>query len=173
MNLLFRLLRIFIVSRFRKKVGPLGPCITPFRCWPTDLDLLRHMNNGKYFSIMDAARVDFMIRAGLKQIFADQGWFPVVVAETVRFRRSITLFQAFDIHTSIIGWDAEAILIRQAFVRRDETVCEAIVRGRFLKRSGGSVGIDELIAAVGVDGTSPALPQWIVDWNQQQGRRSE
>ena len=40
----------------------LGLCLTPFRCWFTDLDVLRHMNNGKYFSIMDLARVDRILK---------------------------------------------------------------------------------------------------------------
>jgi hypothetical protein len=65
MNLIFRLIFTLLLSKARGPVSVLGPCLTPFRCWFTDLDILRHMNNGKYFSIMDLARVDLMIRAGL------------------------------------------------------------------------------------------------------------
>ena len=33
-----------------------------FRVWPTDLDLSLHMNNGRYLTIMDIGRLDFMVR---------------------------------------------------------------------------------------------------------------
>jgi acyl-ACP thioesterase len=67
MNLFFRLFWIIWAGHRRSKVAILGPCETPFRVLPNDLDLLLHMNNGRYFSIMDAARVDMMVRSGFWQ----------------------------------------------------------------------------------------------------------
>lgn len=64
MNLILRLLALPLLSRRRSKTSPLGPCRTPFRVWPTDLDILRHVNNGVYLSLMDLARVDLLSRAG-------------------------------------------------------------------------------------------------------------
>lgn len=37
MNLLWRLLWLSLVARFRTRVSVLGPCVTPFRCVLTDL----------------------------------------------------------------------------------------------------------------------------------------
>ena len=72
---------------------PLGPCVTPFRVLPTDRDVLMHVNNGVYLSMMDVARVDLMYRAGLMGKLATRRWYPVVVAESIQFRRSLELFQ--------------------------------------------------------------------------------
>ncbi len=169
MNLIFRLFYIYCTFKLKESVMPLGPCRTKFRCWFTDIDVLRHMNNGKYFSIMDLARVDLMARSGLLKKFSKLNWYPVVVSETIRFKKSIKLFQSFTVETSIIGWDKKALLINQKFIRPDNTiVCEAIVRGRFLKKSGGSVYTPELLKAAGIDSKPTALEPWVESWNEAQ-----
>ncbi|MES2855432.1 MAG: acyl-CoA thioesterase, partial [Bdellovibrionota bacterium] len=135
MNLLLRLIWILLVSRFRSKVEPLGVCSTPFRVAITDLDVLRHMNNGKYLSILDLGRVDFMIRAGVAEQLTRKGWYPVVVGETIQFSRSLELFDKFTVESQILGWDDKAIILQQSFVRRGIVVATAIVRGRFLSKT--------------------------------------
>ena len=36
-----------------------------FRVWFHDLDPFRHMNNGRYLTLMDLGRTDLMVRSGL------------------------------------------------------------------------------------------------------------
>jgi hypothetical protein len=45
-------------------------------------------------------------------------------------------------------------------------VAQAAIRGRFLKRSGGTVEPAEIVALAGHGAPSPALPEWIVRWNE-------
>lgn len=171
MNLFFRLIYIYCTFKLRPPCDALGPCETVFRCWPTDIDILRHMNNGKYFSIMDLARVDLMARAGLLKKFSQLKWYPVVVAETGRFKKSIKLFDKFTVETSIIGWDEKAILVSQKFYRTNDNVLyfEAVVRGRFLKKSGGSVSISDLLKEAGIDQSKKIdLEPWLKEWNLAQ-----
>lgn len=167
MNLWLRLLWISIFSRFRSKLNALDKCVTPFRCWPTDLDVLRHMNNGIYFSIMDLARVDLMIRAGLASKFAERGWYPVVGAETMSFKKSIKLFSPFTVESQVIGWDEKAILLKQTFLRGSEVQAEAVIRARFLKKTGGSLKTSDIMELAGITGSSPAIAPWIENWNRQ------
>jgi len=168
MNLIFRLLSILLLARVRTRVSVIGPCLTPFRCWPTDLDVLGHMNNGKYFSIMDLARVDLMIRAGLYKKLRKMGWYPVVVAETLRFRKSLQPFERFMIETTILGWDEKAFIAQQRFLRSQECVAEGVIRARFLKRSGGSVTPNEVMALAGAAMQPAPLPDWVLAWNSRQ-----
>ena len=168
MNLFFRLLHTLTFSRFRTPVDIFSPCQTPFRCWPTDLDVLLHMNNGKYFSLMDLARVDLMIRAKLLKKLNQQGWYPVVVAETIRFKKSLKAFDSFVIETQVVGWDEKAILLQQQFLRKGEVVCQAHIRSRFLKKTGGSVSPQELLNLIGTEGPSPELAPWLANWNDNQ-----
>ena len=166
MNHYFRLLWMALVGRLRSAVPVLGPCRTPFRVLPTDLDLLRHVNNGTYLSLMDLGRVDLMRRAGLLARIAARGWYPVVTAETIQFRRSLTLWQRFAIVTRVVGWDERAILVEQRFERDGETIAQAYVRARFLRREGGTVPTAELMALAGVSYEDmPAMPERARRWN--------
>ena len=168
MNLLLRLLWQFLVGRFRPSCPPLGPCRTPFRVWPTDLDVLRHVNNGVYLSIMDLARVDLLRRAGLLRGIMAHGWYPVVTGETIQFLRSLELFDRFVIETRVLGWDDKYILLEQRFERGTETIAIALVAGRFLARAGGTVAPREIIAVGGQDLASPPIPDWAARWHADQ-----
>jgi len=168
MNLFLRLLWLAIAGRSRSRVGVLGPCRTPFRVLPTDLDVLRHMNNGVYFSLMDLARVDLLTRAGLAGRIASRGWYPVVVAETIQFRRSLTLFDSFSIETRVLGWDEKAFVLEQRFFRGTESVAAALVRARFLSREGGSVTPGEVLKIRDEVPDPGEMPGYAAEWNEAQ-----
>ena len=168
MNLIFRLLWLSIAGRFRSSVPVLGPCRTPFRVLPTDLDLLRHVNNGVYFSLMDLARLDLLARAGLTAAIASHGWYPVVAAETIQFRRSLLLFQRFTIETRVLGWDDKAFLLEQRFLRGKDAIASALVRARFLSRDGGNVSPADIVALAGNIGPPDEMPAHAAEWNAAQ-----
>jgi hypothetical protein len=73
MNLFLRFFYLVLTLPFKSKVPKLGPCRTSFLCWPTDLDVLMHMNNGKYFSILDLARIDLMGARGYLRLLSNRG----------------------------------------------------------------------------------------------------
>lgn len=171
MNLFFRLLLLFLTFRFHPRCEKLGPARKRFVVWPPDLDVLWHVNNGVYLSMLDVARVDWMLRSGMAGPIRQRGYYPVVAAETIRFRRSLQLFQAFEVETKVLGWDDKAFLVQHHFLRGDELVAEAIVRARFLKRRGGTVTSAELLEAIGVAEPSPPLPEWIAAWNRENATR--
>ena len=171
MNLYLRLLAFRLLTRRRSRVSVLGPVRTPFRVWPSDLDLLRHVNNGTYLTIMDIARLDLLARAGLAGPVRARGWYPVVVAETITFRRSLTLFQRFEIVTTCLGWDEKSIFLSQDFERDGRTVATAVIRARFLGRDGTRVTPEQLLALAGDVGPRPQLPDWVRDWAAATDRR--
>jgi YbgC/YbaW family acyl-CoA thioester hydrolase len=165
MNLWWRLLLTLFFSKGRTTVAALGPCTTPFRVCLSDLDVLRHVNNGKYFSMMDVARVDLMRRSGVLAIMNSRGWYPVVVLESASFFRSLKWGERFEIQTEVIGWDAKYFFMRQSFNRAGKTVADAYVKARMLKRSGGAVSTRELFEIVGANESSPPLPDWLRVWS--------
>jgi acyl-CoA thioesterase FadM len=168
MNLFFRLIWILLFSKYREKCNILGPCLTPFICWPTDLDVLRHMNNGRYLSILDLGRVDLLMRAGLADKIRNNKWYPVVVAETIRFKKSLKTFDQFFVETTVLGWDNKAFILQQRFLKNNECYAEAIIKARFLKAAGGSVSPAAILAlSADSPAVSPVLPEWIQAWNLQ------
>ncbi len=160
----FRTLFHRIRSTFRSRLGMWEVASTPFRVLPTDLDVLRHMNNGVYLSLLDIGRLDLMLRSGMWALLSRRGWYPVVVSETISFRRSLELWQRFDIETRVLGFDEKAIYVEQRFVVGGEIYARAYIRARFLKKTGGTVTVAELTDLAGTAPDGAALPEWVSEW---------
>jgi acyl-CoA thioesterase FadM len=170
MHMLFRtLLHLLFLSRRRPDLAHYDIARTRFITLPTDLDINRHMNNGVYFSIMDVARFDMLVRSGVFDIMRAKDWYPVVASETITFRKSLSLWQRFTIESRILGYDDKAVYLEQRFVRpgpdrRPEIYAQGLIRARFLRKQGGTVPVSELIEAFGAPPASDELPDWVVRW---------
>lgn len=135
MTMFLRLL-ILVVKRFFyfKKTSLLDPCYTSFFVSPLDLDTNFHVNNGRYLSIMDLGRFDMLIKPKAFWKLALSGYYPVVVSESIRFKRSLGLFNYFTIKTEVESWDEKDFYIRQIFYHKDQIMAVGYIKGRFMKR---------------------------------------
>ena len=150
-----------------RRTGRLGPTEigrVTLTTLPTDIDLLRHMNNGRYLSLFDLGRWDLLVRTGLWDVMRRRRWYAVVSSETVTFRKSLELWQRFDLESRLIGHDDRAIYMEHRAVVSGEVYARAIIRARMLKRSGGTLPHDELFAAVGRPEGLPEVDDWIHEW---------
>src|SRR4051794_6150377 len=118
--MIFRTLLHMLRSRRRPPVQVHDVGTVTFRVLPTDLDVLGHMNNGVYFSIMDLGRMDLLIRSGAWKKMRDRGFYPVMANETITFRKSLQPWQRFDVESRIVGYDAKAVYVEQRFVVNGE-----------------------------------------------------
>jgi acyl-CoA thioesterase FadM len=134
------------------------------RVLPTDIDVLRHLNNGRYLSLFDLGRWDLLTRSGLVAAMTKKGWYAVVAAETITFRRSLELWQRFDLETRLIGHDDRAVYLEHRALVGEEIYARAIIRARILRRTGGTVPHDELFAAVGRPEGLPDIEPWVHEW---------
>jgi acyl-CoA thioesterase FadM len=163
-NMLLRTLILMLVSRRRPRLGFLDLGTLRLRVMPNDLDLLGHVNNGIYLSLMDLGRMDLMIRTGHWSRLGKLGWYPVAASVTATYRRSLRLWQSYTLETKVIGFDEKAMYVEQRFVRDNELYVSAIMRARFLKKSGGTVSVAELGEFAGIDPTTMPIPEWMSDW---------
>lgn len=159
-------------------VGPRGSKLklhemgrSRFRVWPTDLDILNHMNNGKYLSILDLGRFDLMQRNGIWELLKKEGWYPVVVAQTISYRKSLEPWMRFWTESKVLGFDDQAVYLEQRFVRpnkqrRPEVYARAYVRARILRRGGGVVPVADMIAKSGADLDTLVLPDEVLEWGK-------
>jgi acyl-CoA thioesterase FadM len=157
MNLFLRLIYTLVAARLRAPLAVLDTGRVPMRVWPGDLDVLLHMNNGRYLTIMDLGRVDFMIRSGLLGKLRQRGWYPVVAALSITYRRPMTLWQRFEMTTRIAGWDDRWVYLQQEFHSGGKLVAAAMVKGAF-RGPDGAVPIAALIELAGFTGQPPQIP---------------
>ena len=164
MNLWFRLLWALVSWKRRSRLNMHDVGIRSFRVWPTDLDIFNHMNNGKYLSLLDLSRLDLMLRAGVWQALRKRNWYPVVVQQTINFRKSLAPWQVFQIETRWIGNDDQAAYVESRFVVDGEIYAQAVVRLRFLMSPRGIVTPRELMDTLQLRPAMKELPQWVLDW---------
>jgi acyl-CoA thioesterase FadM len=151
-NLWFRLIWLLLAGRSRAGVGLLDACATPFRVWPSDLDVLRHMNNGKYLSIMDLARLDWLARTGVAAKFRQAQLFPIVTQSCMRYRRSLTLWQPFTIETQFVAANESEFFIAQRFMRAQKCVAYGMIQGRMMHPKRGSIPTAETLTIADASG---------------------
>ncbi|GAB6859266.1 acyl-CoA thioesterase [Microbacterium xylanilyticum] len=168
MNVIWRTLLVFLAARRRVRRGlslaPTAVSRVRLTTLPTDIDLLRHMNNGRYLSLFDLGRWDLMVRTGLFDAMRERDWYAVVSNETVTFRKSLELWQRFEVESRFIGHDDKAMFMEHRAVVDGEVYARAIVRARMLRRGGGTVPHEEFFGAVGRPDDVPGVEDWIHDW---------
>lgn len=166
----------WFVAKRGPKIGFTDVSHSAFRVLPTDIDILRHMNNGKYLSILDVARLDLIQRNGIFRLFMSEGWYPVVVGQTISYRKSLNPWKKFTVESRILGFDDQAVYMEQRFVRpappssgipgEPEIYAHAFIRARILRRAGGVVPVEEVVEKSGVDRATLHVPEEILAWGQ-------
>jgi acyl-CoA thioesterase FadM len=166
-NVIWRTLLVMLRARLHRRRHPLpatGISRIRVTTLPTDIDLLRHMNNGRYLSLFDLGRWDLLIRSGLADAAGRRGWYPVVSNETITFRKSLNLWQSFVIETRFIGHDGRALILEHRAVVDGEIYARATIRARMLRRTGGTVPHEEVLAAIGHLEGLPDVKPWVHEW---------
>lgn len=144
--------------------GPLDMVSTAFRVLPTDLDVYGHMNNGRYMTISDLGRFDLMRRSGMWPELRKRGWYPVVASSTITYRKSLEPWQRFTIESQFLGVHERDAYMEQRFVVKGEVYAKLIIRARFLKKKGGHVPMDELVALLGERPGNLDVPDFVTSW---------
>jgi acyl-CoA thioesterase FadM len=162
MNLWLRLLWLFATARWRGALqAPLAVSRVPFRVMPHDLDTSLHMNNGRYWTLMDLGRTDLMLRMGLWRAWLKHGWMPVISAGKIRYRRELRLFTPFHLETRVLFWEETYLVIEHRLVslsRRGDEVANAVAlvkAGLYDRKAKGFVPIARLMSEMGASGESP------------------
>ena len=111
-----------------------------------------------------------MERAGLLRPIRDRGWTPVVQAEQIAFRRSITLMQRFEIHTLFLGVDEKTLYFEQRVVVDDEICVRAYLATR-LRAADGPVPVADVMAMIREVGweipEDLEVPEHVLRWRRE------
>ena len=167
-----RLIRVGVSGIAESKVDLLATTRVCLRVWPNDLDFNVHVNNGRYLALADIGRVHWFVRTGVLGVARQRKAFPVVGDAIAKFRHDLRVFETFEIHTRLIGWDRKWGFIEHRFLRKDRVIGVVAIRGVF-KGLDGPVDPGVLLEGVGHTAPSPALPEWTNDFNRSAELLSE
>jgi acyl-CoA thioesterase FadM len=165
MNLWFRLMLMLFRRPWRKPVGGLDTTVVKMRVWPLDLDFNRHVTNGRYFTLADVGRMDYVLRSGAIKVALRHKAFPIVGDVWGKFRRELRLFESFEVHSRMLGWDNKWIFMEHRFVCKGRVAGVVIMRGLF-RTAKGLVDPQDFIHELKLAPQSPQLPEWLQKWSE-------
>lgn len=137
MNLIFRMLWVWLVSLRRERLA-VGVAESRMRMitLPNDLDFNLHMTNGRYLTIADLSRIDLFLRTGLAKVMVKEKWAPIITEHTMSYKRSLNLFQKFDLVMQLTHWDERCFYMSHQFIVGDRIVAHGSSTGVIRSRDG-------------------------------------
>ena len=166
MNLWLRLAILFLADTlWRPRLHLLETGRMPLRVLPSDLDLLGHMTNARFFSVLDLGRLDLLFRSGLLGLVVRKRWAPVVAGCDVRFRRALGPFERFSVESRLAGWDDRWLYLEQTIRCRRGIAASAMVRGSIVA-DGQTLAPETVMAEAGLSDAAPELPARFLAWRE-------
>jgi acyl-CoA thioesterase FadM len=135
-----------------------------FRVLPTDCDFNLHLTNGRYFSLLDIARVEQLARMKLVGALLRRRWLPVLNATEITFIRPLAPLRRFEIVTRIVTWDDKYLYLEQRFETSGILHAVSLARAAFLCR-GELVAPERVAALAGFRGEIPPRPDIVAGWH--------
>ncbi|HCH61852.1 MAG: hypothetical protein CL927_07200 [Deltaproteobacteria bacterium] len=86
------------------------------RVWPTQIDLNMHMNQSVYPQVMEAGRLDLVVRSGALNAWRAQGATVVMAHQHITYRRELRLGAAYLLDTRAVGVDGRILLLESHFL---------------------------------------------------------
>lgn len=151
----------------RKQLSPNETLFSPYDIrgivLPSDIDFMLHMNNSKYLREMDYGRLGIGLERGLRRAIRATGGYIVLSAASIRYRRSLTLFQRFLLRTRVICWEDDALYMEQRMLGQNGFVC-AIMLAKIAVRGVSVPAVVEKMVGKSIE--SPPFPQEVASWRE-------
>jgi acyl-CoA thioesterase FadM len=161
-RLLWMLLRLWFVPQ--STGGLTDHFQRPFRVLPTDCDVNFHLTNGRYFSLLDVARIEHLARKKLLVPLLRRRWMPVLNATEITFIRPIPPLRKFDIVTRIVTWDDKYLYLEQRFESLGTLHAVSLARAAFVCRR-ELVPPAMVVALAGYTGEAPPRSDIVAGWH--------
>jgi acyl-CoA thioesterase FadM len=145
-------------------IAPLATDTLHLRVWPNQIDFNLHLNNARYLSIMDYARVHLLARGGVLTPVFKARWAPVVGAVWISYRRSLPLWASYELATRLVAWDNRWFYMEQIFTGKDGLVAVGWVKGALVGKS-GAVNPQQVMDLVEPGIVSPPIPEGLETLN--------
>ena len=130
------------------------------RVWPHDLDPFLELNNGRYVTLLDLGRFDFLLKIKLHKLLKRKKWSLTVAGTYNEYRHRIRLFQSFTLTTTIIGYDERWFYFLQKAERNGKIHFSSVVKTAFTSAD-GLVSAKIAIKEMNLEHLDISLPDWV------------
>lgn len=138
--------------------------VTHHMCWPHDLDGFLELNNGRALTLYDLGRGALAQRAGLIVMLRRERWALTMAGSHVRFRHRIRGFERFEMRSRAVCWDDKFIYIEQSMWKKDGKCASHVLYRAAVTDHNGIVAAPRVLTSLGLDASSPPMPEWIESW---------
>jgi acyl-CoA thioesterase FadM len=163
MSLYFRFFWFIFLAHRKTKLSITELSTIKMHVLPNDLDLNKHVNNGRYGTFMDIGRMDLIVRTGLLKLMQAHNWFPVVADMHLRFLRPLKIWQRFKLETQLLGWDTRWFYFQQIFIS-DQKICTVGLVKTQVRHGRKRVDTQYVLDKLNYTDSSPDLPKSVRQW---------
>lgn len=159
----FKFARGLFRAKRQPKISPTQKIILPMKVSIFDMDMFGELNNGRFLTLLDLARTDFIIRTNLLKPIRQQGWSVMVGAAYVRYRRRLKVFSKYELHTELLGFDDRWYYFHQETIKNGVVHFSALMRVAVFSKQ-GLVPTHTVNETLNITEWPKTLPQWVIDW---------
>ncbi len=167
-RLFYQLYRV----RRMPRIGVFDRHISHHYCLPWDIDLWMELNNGRTLTLYDLCRVPMAVRAGLVEHMKANSWGLTVAGVSVRYRRRVRMFDRVEMHARVLGWDEKFLYLEQSMWKANGDCAGQGYYRTAVTDSAGIVSPQRVAEAMGIDPTSPPLPDGVAAWARAEDARA-
>jgi acyl-CoA thioesterase FadM len=168
-SLYLRLFWIYIGAHFRAKLGMQDPIELQLRVLPNDLDLNRHMNNGRFMTVLDLGIVEAVVRSGFMKAIRSLGGHLMTGGALITYRRSLNPFAKYTLRLRYLGTDGQWHVFSFVFLQASGAVsAKGLLKGAGVRKGKGiipsSLLWQQFQDRFGLEVKPPALPEYAREW---------
>jgi acyl-CoA thioesterase FadM len=145
-----RLAEALLSAPYRQQLDPDSTSRLNFHVWPTEIDV-SIMNHAAILTVMEAGRIDLMVRTGFFRLARKQKWYFVSAALNVQYLRPLKIFQKASLATRIFHVAEPWIYMEQIITCAGKDVAACIVKSK-VKKGRENVSMEEISRMLGFDG---------------------
>lgn len=143
-----RLIGALIAAKFKGKISATDTIAMSFRVWITDIDV-SVMNHAAILTVMEAGRIDAMVRSNFFSIASKNNWFFPSQAISAQYYRPLKLFQKAQLYSRVSFADEKWIYMEQKIVRNGKDIATCLTKST-IKKGRENVPVSELVSKLNI-----------------------
>lgn len=170
MNLYIRLLITLLKSLLASPLDYKNPSlIQKRRVLLNDLDLNKHMNNGRYLTMLDLANIELFVRLGFIPVLSRLKAHVVSGGSIITYRKQLKLWEKYKIHLTYVGSTETWHIMEFKFLNKQGKICaKGLLKGAFVRKSYGILSTKEVLDTYQdihqKEIVIPNLPDYVQSW---------